>query len=155
MTFCLASFSGSHRTENKKQNSFTSSTKAQYFSGPYCISSLILQLFQWLWPFTYVCVHEGCVCVCVCVFFLSSSNSLSSSPPLYILFLVHEMILLSFLSTHPSGLLTKWHLLRPLDTKYVLCCSLHQTQSFRSWLSALVILYSLVCLFIWYLSSLR
>ena len=37
-------------------------------------------------------------------FLLSSSNSLSSSPPVYILFLAHEMILLSFPSTHPSGL---------------------------------------------------
>lgn len=129
--------------------------KSPVFFSPYCISSHVLQLF----PNDSAIHIRMCpwgVWVCVCVL-LSSSNSLSSSPPLYTLFLVHEMILLSCPSTHPSALLTANGISfappHP-DTKYVLCCSLHQTQSFPSWhLSALVILYSLVCLFIWYLSS--
>lgn len=78
--------------------------KSPVFFSPYCISSHVLQLF----PNDSAIHIRMCpwgVWVCVCVL-LSSSNSLSSSPPLYTLFLVHEMILLSCPSTHPSALLT-------------------------------------------------
>lgn len=79
--------------------------KSPVFFSPYCISSHVLQLFP-----NDSAIHIGMcpwgVWGCGMCFLLSSSNSLSSSPPVYILFLAHEMILLSFPSTHPSGLLT-------------------------------------------------
>lgn len=95
------------------------------------------------------------VCVCVCVFFwvllfLSPVHHLCTSCSLCMkwFFCLSPALILQVFSPQMAF---------PLpfpDTKYVLCCSLHQTQSSPSWhICALVILYSLAYLFIWYLSS--
>ena len=133
--------------------------KSPVFFSLYCNFSHVLQLFL-NDSAIHICMCPwGCVCGCVCVFssefFYFSLQFTTFVHPVPCawndssIFPQHS----SFGSSHLFSPRVAFPLPFP-DTKYVLCCSLHETQSSPSWhISALVILYSLACLFIWYLSS--
>lgn len=132
-----------------KAKLFTSSTKAQYFSVLTVSPASFYSCFLMTQPFTYVCVHEGCKAVCVCVF-----SEFFWIPSLQFTTFVHPVpCAWNHSSVFPPALILqvfslKWHLLcTPQIQSMSFVGSLHQTQSFPSWLK--LGNYKFTCMFIY------